>query len=74
VVKNRYDGELGKFLLKFNKESLCFTAGEVEGAAGEVADETTSKIVKISDSMFEDIKLNLAECEGDYSPFTNKPP
>lgn len=69
VVKNRYDGELGKFLLKFDKESLCYQSSDIDESS--MANDR-NKLVKIDNEMFEDIKTNLS-ASGKYGPYNSKP-
>ena len=70
-MKNRYDGTLGKFQLKFNKESLSFSTVNYD-FNDDLISSDRSRVVGIDDEMFEDIKKNLTN-ESIYGPFSSKP-
>ena len=60
VTKNRFDGELGLMLLKFDKESLSFAAKEKEKPAPKKSSENEEEI-KLSHPFNEDPRKPVDE-------------
>lgn len=56
VLKNRYDGQLGKFIIKFDKNTLCFKTKDIYPDEMEKNEET----INIDSKLYETTKKKIS--------------